>query len=486
MEINNPQLIKINMPGGILSAGDFYEILLIAQKAGAHHIRLGNRQQLYFNAEAAMIETLESDMLCANIDYEKNSDTHPNMMSSYIAEGIFSQESWLKEGVYKDILDLFNHRPLLKINLADSNQTFIPFFTGNINFISSDISNYWYLYIRYPKTSILYCWPTLIYSDDIPAVSKLIEEIILRYKDSFYDQTDIDSAGLYQMVTDHSDFVQQQPDAPLSIPEFYLPCYEGLNRYGNKYWLGIYRREELFAIDLLKEICELCLNNRIGQLYFSPWKSILIKNIETSDISRWEVLLNKYRVNVRHAANELNWQTEDLCNPCLILKKRLVKEFEEKDLRTHQLSFAIKERPGAGLFGSILIREQAADKYEIMRTRDFNPNSKDFLLYQQEVPEAELFGCLMLLCNEFYDRRDNVHQQPLHDFASGDQEPDANLKIVFRCKECFTQYDQEFGDQFSGILPGIPFESLDYYRCPTCDAGKENFVAVQKLQITRI
>jgi hypothetical protein len=49
---------------------------------------------------------------------------------------------------------------------------------------------------------------------------------------------------------------------PLSLPEFKLPYYEGLNRYNEKYWLGIYRRDELFSIKFLKEICMLCLQNR--------------------------------------------------------------------------------------------------------------------------------------------------------------------------------------------------------------------------------
>jgi hypothetical protein len=98
---------------------------------------------------------------------------YPNIVSSYIADGIFNQENWLKEGVYKDIFDLFDYKPLLKINLVDGNQTFAPFFTGNLNFISSSVSNYWYLQIGYPKTNILYSWPSLIYSDDIPAIAKV-------------------------------------------------------------------------------------------------------------------------------------------------------------------------------------------------------------------------------------------------------------------------------------------------------------------------
>jgi dissimilatory sulfite reductase (desulfoviridin) alpha/beta subunit len=56
-------IIKINLPGGYVSAGDLYEILLIAENVGAKHIRFGNRQQLYFSIQDRDLETLEMEML---------------------------------------------------------------------------------------------------------------------------------------------------------------------------------------------------------------------------------------------------------------------------------------------------------------------------------------------------------------------------------------------------------------------------------------
>ncbi len=48
----------------------------------------------------------------------------------------------------------------------------------------------------------------------------------------------------------------------LTFPPYNLPYYEGFNRYNDKYWLGIYRRDELFSIQFLKEICLLCLKHK--------------------------------------------------------------------------------------------------------------------------------------------------------------------------------------------------------------------------------
>jgi sulfite reductase beta subunit-like hemoprotein len=95
------------------------------------------------------------------------------------------------------------------------------------------------------------------------------------------------------------------------LPEFKLPYYEGLNRYNEKYWLGIYRRDERFSIKFLKEVCMLCLQTGIKEICSTPWKTIIIKNIEEKNRQDLNDLLDKYQINVRHAQNELNFQVDD-------------------------------------------------------------------------------------------------------------------------------------------------------------------------------
>jgi rubredoxin len=479
MEKKVKHLIKINLPGGVISAGDLYEILVIAKKSNAEHVRFGNRQQLYFEVLSDQFEDLEYDMLSADIDYEVDADTYPNIISSYVADTVFNHDNWVKEGVYKDIFDLFNFKPKLKINLTDSNQTFVPYFTGNLNFISSDVSNYWYLYVRYPKTNILYCWPVLIYSDDIPDVCKKIESVIFLNKDRFYDQPEIDSELFYEQVMAKSNFVIQQLARALKIPEFHLPYYEGFNKYGSKYWLGIYRRDELFAVDFLMDCCTLCTQTRVGQLYITPWKSILIKGIELADRNLWGIILNKYRVNVRHAANEMNWQIEDVCDYCLDLKKHLVRYFEEADLRTYRLSFAIKKQPKTGLFGSIIIRRQQ-EVFEIIHTRDFNPNSKDFIVYKQNVKKQQLSKHLAELCNYFYSLQSADYENAINMVADEEDLSLTNSHVVYQCQSCLSIYDNTYGDIVNGIAAETDFETIDEYLCPVCEAPKEAFVMMEQ------
>lgn len=483
-------MIKINLPGGIVPAGELLDILVKAQSAGVTNVRFGNRQQLLFEVDASELEDMKNDLLISDINYEIDRDEYPNIVSSYVTEDIVYNANWLKEGVYKDILDLFDYEPQLKINLADNSQTFVPFFTGNLNFISSDISNYWYLYVRFPKTNVLYCWPSLIYSEDIPGISKLIEKEILNNRKQFYDQPVIDGNLLHKKISTKNGFLIQPYSNPLQLPEFQLPFYEGFNRYGNnKLWLGIYRRNEQFPVDFLKDICTLCLESRIGQLYTTPWKSLVIKGIDQSGRSAWGDILNQYRINVRHAANELNWQVEDLCDEGLELKRQLVREFEEADTRTYRLCFAVKTKLKSGLFGSVLISKQKSNRlgepvFDILHTRDFNPNSKDFVLFKSKVAREHIGPHLAQLCNEFYEMQ-TYKRAPAAAIITEVPvaSPIINDKQVYQCKNCLTLYDETYGDTVNNIAPGTRFDAIEHYICPTCDAPKHDFVLLDALPV---
>jgi rubredoxin len=479
--------IKINLLGGIVSPGDLYDILDLAGKCGVEQVRFGNRQQLLFRVEHSSLEDLREGFLLNGVGFEADEDCFPNIMSSYVTDEVFNSPNWLREGVYKDILNSFTHRPRLKINIADYYQDLIPFFTGNLNFISSEISNFWYLCIRFPRTNIMYNWPCLVYSEDIEGISRVIEEIIYGSPGLFFDQEKIDGRLLYDRVTHTKTFLQQPCTHRLIHTDFQLPYYEGFNRYReNKWWLGIYRRKEEYPVPFLKEICRLCLKTRIGQLYTTAWKSVVIKNIDTADRPSWSSLLNKYRVNVRHAANELNWQTGELCEEAIRLKQELVKQFEEADLRTYRLCFAIKTHPKSGLFGSIVIRRLSAEEspeatlYEVQHTRDYNPNTKDYVMIHPAIPYDALGPALIAICEEYFDHRNSEVAGTVTDHEDASPAPGNESGYCYQCKNCLSVYDEQFGDSNAGVAPGTPFHALTTYTCSTCEAEKEDFMAVER------
>ena len=295
--------ISINFRGGIISPGDLYNILLAASKVKVMYVRFGLRQQLLIDMEPYSVDDFTAELDTLQIAYEINSGNYPNICSSYPAEEVFIRNTWLSEGVYKDIFDSIDYSPKLKVNICDSNQSFTPILTGNINWIASaSAQHYWYLVVRFPKTNVICEWGSLCYTNDIPAVTKRIEEIILQHPEKYTESETANGEELFAQVNTDN-YTTKQADSAVVMPEFNLPYYEGLNRYNNRYWLGIYRRDELFSVQFLKKLCILCLETKLGQLCCTSWKSIIIKGIEEKDKAKWNLLLEEFQINMRHAAN---------------------------------------------------------------------------------------------------------------------------------------------------------------------------------------
>jgi rubredoxin len=451
--------IKINLPGGIVAAGDLYAIVEAAHHARVEDMQFGARQQLFCKVADRYGEAFLKALDAAGVFYETEKERYPNIVSSYVSDGIFGPRGWVSEGLYKDILEGFDFRPRLKINLVENGQSFIPFFTGHLNFISSDLNNHWHLTIRPPGTNELHNWKTLVYSPDIPHLSRRLEEDLLR-------------------IASSSRVPGVDAGPPLQLPSASVPYYEGFNRAGANYWLGIYRREELFPPDFLKDVCLLALHTKIGQLYTTPWKSLLVKGIEEQQLSRWEYILGKYRINVRHASNELNWQTEDLCSEGLRLKRYLIRQLDQDDVRTEGVTFAIKTQQGSGLPGSIVIRKEEnpknkkPDRYSIWHTPDFDPYTMETVLYRGALEKENLYPYLVSLCKEFY-RRQSEKQGALIEAAPAKTKPEND---IHHCTQCLTSYHKQYGDPSQKIEPGTAFESLpDHWTCPVCEAEKSSY-----------
>ncbi|WP_080053760.1 rubredoxin [Spirosoma aerolatum] len=467
--------LKINWPAGIVSPASLQNVLTLAYKAHVRTVRFGARQQLLMTVHYEDMRFLEKDLKQQAIAYEVNTEQFPNIISSYCGEEVFRTGAWLHESEYHTVLDQFDYQPRLKVNLSDSNQSFTPFFTGNLNFIASPEPHFWFLYIRPKQTNTLFRWPELIYTNDIGRLAKAVEEAML-------DQGYRDESSLYPAVTDGQSFITQRATQEVELPEFSLPYYEGFNRYGQRSWLGLYRRDEEFSIQFLLDVCALCLKTRIGELCVTPWKSLIIKGIEEKGRAGWSYILGKHNINVRHAANELAWQTEDHSDEGTALKKYILGYFEKQDTRTFGLCFGIQTRPKSEVFGSVLIRRRPLFQigqlalfslYDIYYTENFNPNSRVYRRFEKGLFKVHLPNQLNRLCRKFNAGRSEEKREIDRVETEKSEQTSLNEYVVHQCPHCFTMYDAQYGDERQGIPAGTTFDNLPGdYVCPTCDAPK--------------
>ncbi len=478
-------ILKINFRGGIISPGDLFNILVAAGRCGVTEVKFGLRQQMLIELSVVSALKLSESLNELGIQYETSVDRFPNIVSSYPAEEIFINQTWLSEGVYKDIFDSFDYRPAVKINISDSNQSFTPLLTGNINWVASiQIPHYWHCFIRLPKTNSIYECNTLVYSNDIAMMSKNLEALMKEHSGSISSKKEHDIKALFDGILSGSVLSKESPGAAI-LPPFNLPYYEGLNRYNNnKYWLGIYRRDEMYPVDFLKAICKACLDTKIGQLCSTPWKSIIIKSIEPNHRTLWNTILARFHVNVRHAANELNFQVEDHCVEGLSLKHYLVKYLNDTDTRTFGICIGIKTRKKSEVFSSILIRRRSlftiGDKgffntYDILCAEEFNPNKRTAFVFSRNNPKLLLQEQLRRAILSYY-KTPVIEQQVKPVAGSKALKTEVVMTGVWYCTSCFTVYNEQIGDEVAGIKPGTSFKDLPYnYCCAVCDEPKSGF-----------
>jgi len=483
MEIKKKSdLIRTFVKGGILSPADMLKIMEISRALGNKFVHFGSRQDIMFPSNGADEQLLDRSFSAINLDYELGSDqsVYQNIVSSYVAVNVVETTNWVKEDTYHFVIDNFDYKPKIKINIVDPVQSIVPLLTGEVNFIASREENYWYLYIRDPrKGNTVECWPRLIFTQDIARVSKALEELILNFQPFGIDELFVILQGKmrinYRTMTEKLKFSSNT-----------IPYYEGLNAMlNNQHWLGLYWRNNQYDIDFMTASCRLCQETNIGKINIIPWKVFIIKGIKASDRIRWEKLMGKFGINERHSSLELNWHLPVIDNEALELKRFLVRELDHQDISTHGLTFTIKMKRDMFLFTSIVIEKsvdnETGDRYTVLYAKNFNPTNITYLTYAREV-KKEILPALLIELSKMYYRQLNPVRDENKDKAK--EEKAASAATSYQCSNCLSIYDKRYGDTLANIAPGTAFEALpDSYKCHVCDSPKKYFVAMKEVRL---
>ena len=470
------KIVRALIPGGILSPKDLLQIIEIVEAMGKDYFFLGSRQDIIFplGEDYGKIPAHTGPI---RIEHESE-DCCKNIVSSYVAAEMLPSTSWVNPSTYLYLLETFDFAPRLKVNLCDPKQNLVPLFTGNLNFVASEYEDFWYLYLRFDdRQRYPSLWPVLINTWDIAQLVKMLEGL--------FPGSNPDSVkALFREVSQAADInTRTYPQEPeFAYPTF--PDYEGMNKIADdRYWLGLYWRNNQYATDFFRALACFCMENNIGKICITPWKSVIIKGISEKNKAVCERILGRYGINPRHSSLELNWHLPVMDQEALDLKRYLVRAFDQNDICTQGLTFSVKNE-ALVLFTSVVIEKnppsQYADRYDLRPTynvlhcREFNPNRHHYLTYAQDVEKEDLPGILMQLSKAYYARFYGVQELPMPKAA-----PEPETYPVFRCKHCLSVYDSHFGDPGQTIPAGTLFEALpDTYHCPLCEASRAAFEPV--------
>ena len=465
---------RLIVKGGVISPGELREIVNMSLNQGLKSISFGSRQDIIFPEGLLPIEKEKMEKHHFVFPDEKSGN---NIVSSYVSTDIFANTPWLTGNKFLYILEQFKEQPKLKVNITDPKQQLVPLFTGHVNFVASHHEDYWFLYIRLPKWDKMEMYPVLIYSWNIAEVYYAIEKILMEEPDT------VDM--IFQLVNDSLDTNNRTIDQPLQLPFYPFPYYEGMNKLGiDQYWLGLYWRNNLYDLDFLKEMCDLCFDCKIGKICITPWKSFIIKGIPRDRKLDWEKFLGKKGINVRHSLLELNWHLPVATEWALNLKTFLVRTLDQYDVSTYGLTFGISEYNREGhYFTSIVVEKNEMPKalesikiratYNVLYAKNFDPNTKEYIVLAQDVDKQELPTILIELSKKYFDELGNTVLEVNAPTAKKElQETD-----IHQCSECLTLYNSEYGDVTQGIEKGVLFKDLpEDYCCSLCEAPKNNFI----------
>lgn len=475
-------LIRAFIPGGVLTPRDLKKIIGIARDLGNDVVHFGSRQDIMFPGDEVDQKKLDEEFGSIQTNYEWSGRRYQNIVTSYVAVDLMASTSWVTSGTYFNVLEYFDYRPRLKINITDPKQSLVPLFSGQLNFVASDHEDYWYLFVKFNSSGERQRWPVLVYSRDIGKIAAAIEEYYFRS-----EKESIASAKkLFEVINKKVGTNSRTIDTNLDYPSEPFPYYEGLNKMaGNKYWLGLYWRNNRYTISFLDKVCNLCEQTNCGRIIITPWKSFIVKDISEEDRSKWELLCGNNGINLRHSSLELNWHLPVLDDSALKLKKYLVDVFDRHDISTYGLTFSIKEQP-VNLFTSVAILTQPGlrlfGKYEILKrynvlySKNFDPNEEYYIPFGMYVSRRNLPEVLMKLSRIYYEEMNKEKEDRIWE----EQEGKTFLQTVFQCSDCMTTYDERYGEPKSGITEGIAFPELpDSYHCPVCEAPKSSFQEVE-------
>lgn len=471
------ELTRLIVKGGVISPGELRDIVNLASEQGLDSISFGSRQDIIFPKG---FENIDPDKTSKHHFVFPDEKSGNNIVSSYVSTDIFRNTSWLTGNKFLYVLEQFKEQPDLKVNITDPKQQLVPLFTGHINFIASEHEDYWFLYIRMPNWERMEVYPVLIYSWDISKIYYEIEKIVRE------ESHGIDM--LFSLVSEALDTNNRTIDKPLNISFYPFPYYEGMNRLGiDQYWLGLYWRNNLYDLEFLKEMCDLCFECKIGKICITPWKSFIVKGIPKDRKLDWEKFLGKKGINIRHSLLELNWHLPVAVEWALNLKTFLVRTLDQFDISTYGLTFGISEYNRTGhYFTSIVVEKnilpkdlesiKIRDTFNVLYAKRFDPNSREYIVHAQDVDKLELPTILIELSRKYFDELGNSVQEETTTMAIKEKVQ----QEVHQCQDCLTVYNSEYGDLVQGIEKGVLFQDLpENYCCSLCDSPKANYIELK-------
>ena len=170
---------------------------------------------------------------------------------------------------------------------------------------------------------------------------------------------------------------------------------------------------------------------------------------------------------------QLNWQLPNNDTHAIALKNQILHQLDDTDVRTDELSFAIKV-PFSEAAAQVVIQQNGSpESFDIYQRASHSTTNDQYVLVAKSQPLTQLTESIRQLSLAYYERLTT----PLPADLPVDDKPIEQLKrLVHECPACLSRYDAQHGEPHRGIAPGTAFAQLSTaYTCGVCDSDKVTF-----------
>ena len=472
----NTKFSRVLTKGGILTPAYLTDILKVAEYSDNDSISFGSRQDILFKHEEKS-ELKVIQLKPDNFQYYDRDFPYQNIVSSFVCARILPSTSWVTPDTYRKVLEQIKFVHTIKINLVDPKQNLVPLFYGNLNFIASETPDFWFIYVKIEENSEAVRLPGLISTEHIAPLAELLENT---WKEKTINSVD----ELIRKLPELFPVQNIGSEDKLDLPKGFFPYYVGLHvsNDSNSFWAGFFVENNKYPIAFLREVCQLCEQTGIENIFITPWKTFLIKDILPEHKLLWKDLIQRHEINMQYSSFELNWHVPILDKTAYKLKQFIVAELFKYDMQTLGISFGVQTKP-MELFTTIVIQVnpkislqgelQMFQTYSIHYAFDFNPNNNQYLLFEQNLNKKEIPQKLY----ELIKRHSSEISFPSSDvWEKLNRLNNKQLFVVRQCEICGTIYDEKFVFAPENLQADTDFEMLpENYSCEFCSSPKSSF-----------
>lgn len=474
---NQASHMILHTAGGRVPFSVMRRVAELAMVYGNGNVRFGSRQELILCAiPGASRDRVRRDLGTLLVEHHPK---RPNIVTTRPVSGRADRTPWLGDGTYDAVLGSFLSPPAMPVSLSDPRQSYLPLYTGQINFLATNEPGFWQVAFHAKGQLRPIVLSQAVHSEGVPAATFVIQQALLR--DNALDLPEL-QRNLEECL---GSLLREVASNPSAIHEDIRPItgFE-LDEKSDCYTLGIPVLGQALPGQFLVDLGLLARQESIGTAGITPWQSLIVHGIPLHARPEFERLLLRHRISI----NTGGWDSvcfNDWRSPHVARAGQdLITALNKKYPHPGELRIGLTEVGVIVPDTSIVVRADLLPARWPARPRP------QFTVYAREkferfnpmlIPTASGIG-LERLADAVLDlvERYGAGYLTSAPTPAAVLSPRGGGLLVHQCMECQTEYSEQYGDPLGGIEAGTPFEELPSdWHCPTCGAAASNYITTR-------